>query len=30
LEYYEGQGVALTRHFERTIKSSPRKFIAVA
>jgi len=30
LEYCEGQGVALTRHFERTIKSSPRKFIAVA
>lgn len=30
LEYHEGQGVALARHFEKALGSGSRKFIAVA
>jgi len=30
LEYHEGVGVALARHFEKALEPSPRKFIAAA
>jgi hypothetical protein len=30
LEYHEGLGVAITRHFEKALRSGPPKFIAVA
>jgi hypothetical protein len=30
LEYHEGRGVALARHFEAALSRAPRKFISAA